>query len=127
MKCKSLEANAWMASNQADQTSALGSFKRKGKKGKLRPIREVLFQEIQQTRGSADAQTELWTPVLWVLLLFALNCTGGVPAPLPSALQGTRIRAWQKGTAEMDLHLKALHKCTWRARPIPYNIAGPSS
>ena len=34
MNCKSLEANAWVAFNLADQTSALGSFKRKGKKGK---------------------------------------------------------------------------------------------
>lgn len=44
-----------MAFNQADQTSASGSFK--GKERKTGSNREILFQEIQQTPGSANAQT----------------------------------------------------------------------
>ena len=44
-----------MAFNQADQTSAPGSFK--GREWKTGPSRELLFQEIQQTPGSANAQT----------------------------------------------------------------------
>lgn len=43
-----------------------------------------------------------------MLRLFALNCSREGPPPLP----------WQKGTAEVDFHLKALYK--YEANSLQY-------
>lgn len=83
-----------MAFNQADQTSAPGSFK--GKEGKTGPNREILFQEIQQTPDSADAQT--FCPELH---------KGRSSAP-----------ALAKGRSRSGLSLKALYK--YEANSLQY-------
>lgn len=94
MKCKSLGANAWLAFNQADQTSALGAFKRQGIKEKYAQPYWSYSTQLNRPQASADvtgAHIELWARDLCVLMLFALSCTGEVRGLVTSALQGTEV------------------------------------
>lgn len=94
MKCKSLGANAWLAFNQADQTSALGAFKRQGMKEKYAQTHWSYSTQLNKPQASADvngAHLESWARVLCVLMLFILNCTGESLAQLPLHCRGQRL------------------------------------